>query len=81
MEEDAEDYTSKHPEGLLWLLELAYHKTEYTAHLKTLFMLEAYNSRYARTKHWTPPQTLANSLHEFNIEFTGTVGILLTFMR
>jgi hypothetical protein len=51
MEEDAEDYTSKHPEGLLWLLELAYHKTEYTPRLKTLFMLEAYNSRYARTKH------------------------------
>jgi hypothetical protein len=27
------------------------------------------------------PQTLANSLHELNIEFTGTVGIPLTFMR
>jgi hypothetical protein len=27
MEEDAEDYTRKHPEDFLWILELAYHKT------------------------------------------------------
>jgi hypothetical protein len=81
MEEDAEDYTRKHPEDFLWILELAYHKTEYTAHLKTLFMLEAYNSRYAHTKHWKLLQAPANILHELNIEFTGTVGIPPTFMR
>jgi hypothetical protein len=55
MEEDAEDYTRKHPEDLLCLLKLAYHKTEYTPHLKTLFMLEAYNSRYAHTNYWKSP--------------------------